>query len=417
MRCDYFDAGLCGSCTLIELPMPTRIAAAQARTEELLAPFAAEPAAQQTSIWHSPITGPEAGFRNKAKMVVSGSTTAPKLGILDESGHGVDLRACPLYPPAIHELLAHLPALIARAQIPPYDVGRRKGELKHIIITAGDDGGLMLRFVLASPKPIPRITEHLPTLQKAVPGIEVVSANINPAHTAVLEGTEEIHIAGQQTLRVTQGRIPLRVRPQSFLQTNTSVAGELYEQVATWIDEIAIDHAAHSHRPLRIWDLFCGVGGFALHCALPVAAGDNGGSTADPTAAVREVTGVEVSAQAIESALQTAAELGLDAEFTAADAFSWARAEADRNGPPDVLIVNPPRRGIGAEMAAWIEATGISEVIYSSCNPTTLARDLAAMPSMRIVSARMLDMFPHTAHAEVLTRLRRTSAAEPQTEA
>jgi 23S rRNA (uracil747-C5)-methyltransferase len=77
---------------------------------------------------------------------------------------------------------------------------------------------------------------------------------------------------------------------------------------------------------------------------------------------------------------------------------------------PDLLIVNPPRRGLGRQLADWIEASGISDVVYSSCNPQTLARDLAAMGSYRIVEARLLDMFPHTAHAEVVVRLVRTDA-------
>ena len=71
------------------------------------------------------------------------------------------------------------------------------------------------------------------------------------------------------------------------------------------------------------------------------------------------------------------------------------------------MIVNPPRRGISAELAAWIEASGVPDVVYSSCNPRTLARDLAAMPSYRIDRARLVDMFPHTRHDEVVVRLTR----------
>lgn len=466
MRCEHFEAGRCRSCTLLPVPMGARIAQAQARIADLLAPFAMTPAggpadfpAGAPGIWHSPIVGPETGFRNKAKMVVSGTASQPVLGIRDEAGEGVDLRDCPLYPAPIHRLLEHLPALIRRAQVAPFDVQRRRGDLKHVLVTCGDGGALMVRFVLSSPKSIARIEEHLPSLQAAVPGVEVVFANINPGHTAVLEGPEEIHIAGADFLRVTQGRIPLRVRPQSFLQTNTAVASRLYAQVGAWIDELAearagaepaaTAHAAAAPEPLRVWDLFCGVGGFALHCAPPGTAsagapaavacaaaapagvasaplaevprtaptgvprtgatGMRGAAAARPHRAARSVTGVELSDQAIASAAETAAELGLDADFIAADAFAWARAQAERTGPPDVLIVNPPRRGIGEAMAAWIEASGIPDVVYSSCNPATLARDLAAMPSMRVASAQLLDMFPHTAHAEVLTRLVHTA--------
>jgi len=77
---------------------------------------------------------------------------------------------------------------------------------------------------------------------------------------------------------------------------------------------------------------------------------------------------------------------------------------------PDLLVVNPPRRGIGAELAGRIEASGVRRVLYSSCNPQSLARDLGAMPSLGARRARLFDMFPHTDHAEVLVELVRRPA-------
>jgi len=77
--------------------------------------------------------------------------------------------------------------------------------------------------------------------------------------------------------------------------------------------------------------------------------------------------------------------------------------------------VNPPRRGLGRELAGWLERSGVQDVIYSSCNPSTLATDLAAMPSLHVVDGRYVDMFPHTAHAEVIVRLRRRHPATART--
>jgi 23S rRNA (uracil747-C5)-methyltransferase len=91
-------------------------------------------------------------------------------------------------------------------------------------------------------------------------------------------------------------------------------------------------------------------------------------------------------------------------------ATTTSATEAPDTAPaaPDLLIVNPPRRGLGRDLAQWIEDSGIEDVVYSSCNPQTLAADLAVMGSYRIVEARLLDMFPHTTHAEVVVRLTRT---------
>jgi 23S rRNA (uracil747-C5)-methyltransferase len=173
--------------------------------------------------------------------------------------------------------------------------------------------------------------------------------------------------------------IDLHLRPQSFFQTNTDVAAALYRQAVEWVDEVD---------PASLWDLYCGVGGFALHCAAPH----------------RQVTGIELSAEAIVSAKASAAALGLGVAFEAGDATAFALRAAE---PPEMVVVNPPRRGIGPELAAWLEGSGVRQVVYSSCNAASLARDLAAMPSLRPTRARLLDMFPQTTHYEVVTLLQR----------
>jgi 23S rRNA (uracil747-C5)-methyltransferase len=140
--------------------------------------------------------------------------------------------------------------------------------------------------------------------------------------------------------------------------------------------------------PSTVWDLYCGVGGFALHVA-----------TDD-----RDVVGIETSVEAIASARLSAAELGADrVHFDADDATSFALVRR----APDLVIVNPPRRGIGRALAEYLGRSSTKHVVYSSCNAESLARDLAVMPSLRPVRAQMLDMFPQTTHYEVLTLLER----------
>ena len=101
MHCDYYDAGLCRSCTRMNEPYPAQLADKQERLRQLLAPHRPE-------AWLEPVPSPESRFRNKAKMVVSGTVERPLLGILDRDGHGIDLTGCGLYPP---QLLAAMPAL------------------------------------------------------------------------------------------------------------------------------------------------------------------------------------------------------------------------------------------------------------------------------------------------------------------
>src|SRR5699024_9362163 len=139
-----------------------------------------------------------------------------------------------------------------------------------------------------------------------------------------------------------------------------------------------------------VWDLYCGVGGFALHLA--------------PGA--RHVTGIERSEQAIASAQRSAMEVGVSEKvsFAVADATEYATSQARC---PDLVVVNPPRRGIGARLAGWLQSSQSAHLLYSSCNVASLAQDLARMPSLRPVRAQVLDMFPQTGHFETLVLLER----------
>lgn len=394
MRCHHFDSGACRSCTLLDLPRPRQVARGRERVEQLLAPHLAP-----GTIWSEPIVGAEQGFRARGKMAVGGTAQVPLLTLPGQSA-GTDLCDCPLYPDGVEEVLEGAKALIRRAQIPPYDVARRRGEIKNVLVTSSPDGEHLLRFVLRSTAALERLREHLPRLLEAHPSVVSVSANIHPEHTTRVEGEEEIPLAGARRLAVRTGDVTLFSRPQSFLQTHTEVAGALYRQGAEWAGEIAGAREDQETGPgLRIWDLYCGLGGFALHLAraLPAA----------------RVTGVEVSAQAIDGAREGAEAAGARVRFLAADATTWAIEEAaGPAGPPDIVVVNPPRRGLGPELAGWLERSGVRDVLYSSCNPASLADDLAAMPSLRIVAGRYVDMFPHTEHAEVIVRLRRIAPGE-----
>jgi 23S rRNA (uracil747-C5)-methyltransferase len=139
--------------------------------------------------WFEPVSGPQAGFRNKAKMVVSGSVERPLLGMLHRDGSPEDLTECPLYPASFAPVFAALKPFIARAGLTPYNVARRRGELKYLLLTESQlDGGMMLRFVLRSPTKLAQLRAALPWLQAQLPQLKVITANIQPVHMAIMEG-------------------------------------------------------------------------------------------------------------------------------------------------------------------------------------------------------------------------------------
>ena len=395
--CILHDAGTCRSCPHLSVPLPDQLDVKQSRVSSLLAEHV------PADLWRPPAPSAPERFRNKAKMAVAGTTARPTLGILDGAGHGVDLRSCPLHVPAIEAALPVLADLITDLGLRPYDVPARRGDLKHVLVTASPDDDLMVRFVLRSRRHLERLHAALPDLRRSLPQLAVVSVNIQGVHQAVIEGPEEIVLTEEDRLlmrlslpspehggragrRADGVELPLYLPTRSFFQTNTAVAEALYATARDWAEEA---------EPARVWDLFCGVGGFALALAAPG----------------RQVLGVEVSASAIEGARAAADLMGLDpalVRFEAGDARVLDPAAGDRAGGaqrPDLLVVNPPRRGIGQQLATRIEASGVERVLYSSCNPRTLAADLAHLPSMRVVRSCLFDMFPHTEHAEVLVEL------------
>lgn len=321
MQCALYDAERCRSCQWITQPVADQLFAKTADLQNLLAAY-------PVGEWCAPVSGPESAFRNKAKMVVSGSVEKPLLGMLHRDGTPEDLCECPLYPESFAPVFAALKPFIARAGLTPYNVARKRGELKYLLLTESRfDGGMMLRFVLRSDAKLAQLRTALPWLQAQLPQLKVITANIQPVHMAIMEGESEIYLTEQQALAERFNDVPLWIRPQSFFQTNPVVAGYLYATARDWVRQLPVNH---------MWDLFCGVGGFGLHCATPQM----------------KLTGIEIAPEAITCAKQSAQELGLqNLHFQALDSTQFATAQGE---VPDLVLVNPPRRGIGKPLCDFL---------------------------------------------------------------
>jgi 23S rRNA (uracil747-C5)-methyltransferase len=372
MQCALFNADRCRSCQWIEQPISEQLAAKMVDLQTLLADFS-------VAEWCAPVSGPEQGFRNKAKMVVSGSVEKPLLGMLHRDGTPEDLTDCPLYPETFAPVFAALKPFIARAGLTPYNVARKRGELKYVLLTESQkEGGMMLRFVLRSQSKLEQLRAALPWLQAQLPQLKVITANIQPVHMAIMEGEQEIFFTEQQALAETFNGVPLWIRPQSFFQTNPTVASSLYATARDWVRALPVNH---------MWDLFCGVGGFGLHCATPEMT----------------LTGIEIAPEAIACAKQSAAELGLEKlHFQALDSTQFATAQGE---VPQLVLVNPPRRGIGKALCDYLSEMAPEFIVYSSCNAQSMAKDFTHLAGYQVAKVQLFDMFPHTAHYEVLTLL------------
>jgi 23S rRNA (uracil747-C5)-methyltransferase len=308
------------------------------------------------------------------------------LGLAGEGDldRGRELLACPIHHPRLNAVIAALPDFIREFDLIPYRIAERKGELKGLILFySAETGEMYLRFVLRSKECVARIRKGLPKLAAAFPELVVVSTNLQPIPHAILEGPEEVVLTERRAIRHAVGGIPFRLSPAAFVQTNSEVAAKLYATAADWIAESGAK---------RVAELFCGQGAFSFFAARKPG--------------VEALLGVDVNADGVAAANESAREQGLARlAFRAADAADVARELADF--APDLLLVNPPRRGLGRARAT-VRELAPRTLVYSSCEIATLAEDLRAFaPEYRLERARVFDLFPHTEHFETLVRLTR----------
>jgi 23S rRNA (uracil747-C5)-methyltransferase len=361
--CEYYDAGKCHSCSLLRVDYPQQVRSKEEKLRKLLG-HELLPSTSSSQL----------GFRNKAKMVVSGTIDRPVIGIL-----ATETLDCPVHHPTINALLKQMPDFIRSAKLAPYSIEEKKGELKALIVYhSAESKQSYLRMVLRSKEAITRVQKHL-TLIK---GFTCISANIQPVHQAILEGDEEIILSESSHINHVLGDVKLRLGTKGFVQTNQEVATKLYQTAATWVEEARIDSFV---------ELFCGQGAFSFFCAPFIKKG----------------LGIEINVEAVEEANRTATHLP-QLTFKAADA---AAVESElRDFHPDLILVNPPRRGLGESIALFKQAPS-KHLIYSSCNVETLSADLKALEAVyRIRKVQLFDMFPHTEHFETLVLLEAISS-------
>ena len=380
-HCPYFAAATCNSCALLGVSSGSRVSTKESAVLKALSAQGIVPEKKE------PIRIPKYpwGSRCKTKVSVTGTSDSPTLGIVRSDLSTQDLCECPLTPSNVQQLFVTLNDVIKNGNLIPYNIKERTGELKHIIVTHNHDASEgILRFVLRSSESIPRITKSIKKIQSAHPWVTVVSCNIQPIPAAILEGSEEKILTERSSIQVAYNSISLSFLPQSFMQVTHEIAAALYRRAMTYVQESSFNHAL---------DLFCGVGGFSLSVA-PY---------------VDMITGVEVSPMAVESASRSARALTMShAHFIADDVEQFLKRETLDN--VDLVIVNPPRRGLSEGIRQELLRVNPRSIVYSSCDPVTFARDLKHLSDRYTVKVvAPFDMFPLTDHCEVLGILEASS--------
>lgn len=377
MQCNYYQEKKCLSCHKINQAYHSQLTEKQNYLLQTLAEFNPKQV-------NPPYASPESGFRNKAKMAVLGTVEKPILGIQNDNAV-IDLCDCPLYSANMQHILKLVRTYIRKQGLVPYNINKRKGELKFVIITEsriGDESYFMLRFVLKSQKFVDKIKNSYQLLHDKINNLQVVTINIQPNHAAILEGDEELILTDNPFLEFQLNQVPLYIKSKSFFQTNSYIAEKLYKTASDWVADLNVN---------SIWDLFCGVGGFGLHCIQHASSHHI------------QLTGIEISPDAIECATKSAAKLGYDKlNFKSLDATKYVTNE---QSIPDLVLLNPPRRGAGKTLIQYLQTIKPNYVLYSSCNLTSMAEDLRLLTDYQMTKVQLFDMFPHTSHMEVLVLL------------
>ena len=323
------------------------------------------------------------GYRNKAQYPVSSKKGRAYAGFFRAGTHDVvENSRCLILPRETDAVKDTVVDYVNQYHIPAYDEIAHKGLLRHIYVRRGAVSGQILVCLVCNGERIPHVPELVERLKK-IPGFTTLVLSVNTKKGNAVLGDKFITLYGPGFIEDTLCGLNFRLSPRSFYQVNHHQAQRLYQA--------AIDQAAITKEDL-VLDLYCGVGTITL--AMAASAG--------------KVIGVEVVEQAVEDARDNAKRNGIEnAEFFCGDA-GQAALELERNGVrPDVVVVDPPRKGLNADTIEAITRMAPKRLVYVSCDPATLARDVALLKQrgFTLKSAQAADLFPRCAHVETVVLL------------
>lgn len=323
-------------------------------------------------------------YRNKMQFPVGKSNAELIIGCYARGSHKIiDAQSCPIQNIGNDKILAAVKKIAAQFNLPPYDEDTHKGFLRHLMGRVGCDGESMIVLVTAT-KNFPNEKNFVRALRRELPEVTSIQQNVQTYHNNVILGRDTRILFGKPTIHDKIGKLKFNISARSFFQVNTAQAEVLYNT--------ALDFAElRGHE--TIIDAYCGTGTIGLFMARRA----------------RKVIGVEVVSSAIADAKKNARENNIrNVEFLVGDAVKVLPRLVDADVNADVVVVDPPRAGCDKKVLETFATMKPDKIIYVSCNPATLARDLAILKSLGYVTTKIqpVDMFPFTSHVECVAQLK-----------
>ncbi len=377
--CPHYRA--CQSCALLSWKYQAQLASKSKRVADALAAYPELYEVELGDVWAAPET---LGYRASAKLVVARKRGKAQVGMYRRGSHDVvDIADCPLHHPLINRVAAVVREELDRRNISAYDANHRRGLLRYLLVRVSPSLDKAMVTFVTTERNYREVTHLAKWLQRKVPEVISVHQNVNASSGNVIYGRETFKVLGTPDLIDQVGDVRLRLGPTSFLQVHHAQASRIYRLVRDWCGLQSGESAL---------DLYCGVGGISLHLA----------------GQAHQVLGIETVAEAVRHAQANARMNGLqNCRFIAGDVEEILAGELLLNGKLGAVVVNPPRSGCAPQVLMAIAAMQPRILVYVSCHPDSLARDLALLvkQGFRVEQVQPVDMFPQTPHVENVARL------------
>ncbi len=370
-KCPYYPR--CGGCNLQHMDAHEQLAFKRQHIQDVFTRIG------KLSINSLPVLGMESPYRyrNKGAFPVGCEHGSLGIGLYAVRSHRIiPIQDCLLQSQDTKQILSIFSDYIQRYHIVPYNENTHTGVLRHIVTRHNEHGQCLVCVV--STKPLPHAQELANSLRVSLPGYIGLVSNINAAKTNVIFGPEEFLLDGKATLPIALCGLKFEVSARSFFQVNLAQAEVLYQ--------CALDHAGLTGSQTVV-DAFCGVGSMSLLFAKYA----------------KQVIGIECVAPAIENAKQNASLNGISNTRFLCDYAENALPRLCQQGiVPDVLLLDPPRKGCDRAVLETAIDCKIPRIVYVSCDPATQARDAAILAEggYHCSDVQGVDMFCQTSHVE-----------------
>lgn len=373
--------GQCGGCQLQHIAYPAQLDLKRQQVADAL-----ERVGKLTGVTVHPTLGMAEpwSYRNKAQFPVGLKSGQVVAGFFAPGTHRIiDISECAIQHPLGNQIMQVVKELAQHHGVPIYDEKAHRGVLRHVLARVGRGTGEGMAVLVTNGPALPHGKAMAEELMRRIPAVVSVVQNINPERTNVILGRESRVLAGKGQITDYIGDLEFAISPVSFFQVNPAQTEVLYGK--------ALEYAALTGSETVV-DLYCGIGTISLFLAKRA----------------RQVIGIEwVEAAVADAKLNAERNRVANARFVAGDAAVEMPRLAAEGHRADVIVLDPPRKGCDEPVLEAIAQVRPERVVYVSCNPASLARDLARLGALgyRTVEVQPVDMFPHTAHVESVARL------------